>query len=182
MKYIAILFGIVLTALAIINFSLVGGIGFLIFVGVLVIILAFLEGRWPHHNPLFGTVLLAILSIINSLRGVFNFFRLMNGGEVSLPTEAIYTQTTIAGLSLLYIIIGVTLIPDFWEGWKAFGQFLMDWTARVALTFFYFTIFLPFGVGVSLFADPLQIKTRSSSFWQARQTGDRNLKEALRQF
>jgi hypothetical protein len=52
----------------------------------------------------------------------------------------------------------------------------------VVLTIFYFTVFVPFGLGVKLFSDPLQIKTQPDSFWRPRSTGDQTVTETLRQF
>jgi hypothetical protein len=74
------------------------------------------------------------------------------------------------------------LLKKIWEGWKAFGQFLGNMLARVVLTIFYFTVFVPFGLGVKLFSDPLQIKMQPDSFWRPRSTGDQTLTESLRQF
>lgn len=178
MKILAILFGVVLAVLGVVNFNIVGGTGFLVLLGLLAVIFGSLQGRWPHHFPLFGTIMMAILAIINTVRGVLNLVGLLGG----LPQQAVWVQSIIAGVSLLYVILEIILIPDFWHGWKAFGQFLADWVARVALTIFYFTILIPFGLGVSLFADPLNIKKKDSPLWQARTTGDRNLKEVLRQY
>jgi len=78
--------------------------------------------------------------------------------------------------------LGLTLIKDFWRGWKAFGHFLGDLLARVVLTIFYFTVFVPFGIGVRLFSDPLHIKTTASPFWRSRTTGDQKFEDILRQF
>lgn len=182
MKIIAILFGVVLTMLGIINYNIVGGLGLPILFGLLAILLGVLQGKWTHNNPLYGTMMMAILALLGSLRGVTNLFRLLTGSELTLPLQAVYVQSIIAGLSIVYIILCLTLIPDFWHGWKAFGQFLGDWLARVVLTIFYFTIFIPFGVGVRLLADPLRIKNQQHPFWRPRQTGDQNLEELLRQF
>lgn len=73
-------------------------------------------------------------------------------------------------------------LQRFWEGWKGFGHFIGNLVARLVLSLFYFTVFVPFGLGVRLFNDPLNIKTVPSSFWMARQTGDHTLDEVLRQF
>jgi hypothetical protein len=70
-----------------------------------------------------------------------------------------------------------------WELWKKFGRFIGDMVARVVLTIFYFTIFVPFGLGVRLFSDPLMVKSWSTPpYWLPRSTGDRVLDEARRQF
>ena len=46
-----------------------------------------------------------------------------------------------------------------WTLWKRFGRWMGDQVARIVLTLFYFTIALPFGLGVRLFADPFGLKT-----------------------
>ena len=56
------------------------------------------------------------------------------------------------------------MLKRIWEGWKRFGQWIGDMLARVVLTVFYFTIFVPFGLGVRFFSDPLAIKTRPAGF------------------
>lgn len=74
------------------------------------------------------------------------------------------------------------MLKKFWEGWKAFGRFMGNFLARIVLTVFYFTIFVPFGVGVRFFGDPLHIKSRPDTLWRPRSTGDQKLDELLRQF
>lgn len=70
----------------------------------------------------------------------------------------------------------------FWEGWKRFGQAVGDFMARVVLTIFYFTIFLPFGLGTRLLSDPLEIKpSEDGPKWTERKTGDLTLEDARRQ-
>ena len=75
------------------------------------------------------------------------------------------------------------LLKKFWRGWLRFGHFMGDIVGRVVLTIFYFTIMLPFSIGVTLFSDPLDMKHRDKApAWHARTTGDRTLEEARRQF
>jgi hypothetical protein len=75
------------------------------------------------------------------------------------------------------------ILKKFWRGWMRFGHFMGDIVARVAMTIFYFTILLPFGVIVTLFSDPLDRKqTNKPPAWHSRTTGDRTLEEARRQF
>jgi len=76
----------------------------------------------------------------------------------------------------------MALLRKFWESWKAFGHFLGNVVARVVLSLFYFTVFVPFGLGVRWFSDPLQIKTRPNSLWRTRSTMDQTLDEVRRQF
>lgn len=66
-----------------------------------------------------------------------------------------------------------------WELWKRFGLFMGNLFGRIVLTIFYFTIYLPFGLGVRLFGDPLGIKGARPA-WQERTTIDKNIDEARR--
>ncbi len=67
--------------------------------------------------------------------------------------------------------------------WKAFGQAIGDFVARVVLTIFYFTIFLPFGVAARLFGNSFGAPGSSNaSFWQQRATRDKKLSDARKQF
>lgn len=66
-----------------------------------------------------------------------------------------------------------------WHFWKQIGQKIGDFIARVVLTIFYFTILVPFGLGVRLFSDPLAIKQRQS-VWVDRLTKERTLQDAWR--
>lgn len=76
----------------------------------------------------------------------------------------------------------MAFLRRFWEGWKRFGQVIGDFFARVLLTIFYFTIFLPFGLGTRLFGDPLAIKESTKTpKWQERETKDLTLEDARRQ-
>ena len=75
------------------------------------------------------------------------------------------------------------ILKKFWSGWLRFGHFMGDIVARVVMTLFYFTILLPFGVIVTLFSDPLDLKHKDKQpAWHPRTTGDRTLEEARRQF
>ena len=67
-----------------------------------------------------------------------------------------------------------------WEAWKRFGQIMGDLIARIVLTLFYFTIVVPFGLGVRLFSDPLGMRPGTGARWHARPTTDVTLDEARR--
>ena len=69
-----------------------------------------------------------------------------------------------------------------WQKWLAFGRFVGNFLARIFLSIFYFTVFVPFGLGARLFSDPLQVKTSRNSSWRPRITGDQTLEEVRRQF
>jgi hypothetical protein len=69
-----------------------------------------------------------------------------------------------------------------WEAWKRAGQIIGDFIGRVVLTVFYFTIFVPFGLGVRLLSDPLRLNQTLSSYWLSRNTTEPTLDDARRQF
>ena len=71
-------------------------------------------------------------------------------------------------------------LSKFWMAWKRFGQFMGDLIGRLVLTIFYFTIFLPFGLGVRLFGDRLGIKSGLKPKWLSRETLDLTLDQARR--
>ena len=73
-------------------------------------------------------------------------------------------------------------LRKFWELWKRFGQFLGDVLARVVLTVFYFTILLPFGLGVTLFSDPLRKRDGAKPEWLPSVPGERTIDAARRSF
>ena len=56
-----------------------------------------------------------------------------------------------------------------WDYWLKIGRFIGNIIGRIFLTAFYVTIALPFGVGVSLFNDPLDIRDKTKpATWTAR--------------
>lgn len=69
-----------------------------------------------------------------------------------------------------------------WHAWKRFGQFIGDLIGRLVLTVFYFTLFMPFGLGVRLFGDPLAIRPLSRAKWLERRTQDLTLEDSRRLF
>lgn len=71
-------------------------------------------------------------------------------------------------------------LRKFWAVWKKVGQFMGDIIGRIVLTLFYFTIFLPFGLIMRLFRDPLNIKQQIPSRWQARKTKELTLEDGQR--
>jgi hypothetical protein len=73
-------------------------------------------------------------------------------------------------------------LPMIWERWKHTGRAIGDFQARVVLTFFYFVIVLPFGLGVRLLSDPLRLRRpAANSTWIARTTHDTDMEQARRQ-
>jgi len=201
MKILTIVFGILLTISGVWNYTATGtspkGVGgegvwalMPVVFGLLVTLFGFLhstprrgvQGRWPNKHALYGAIMLAIITLIGSIRAMWNLVLLLIGGELALSTELIMVRSLRGILSLVFILLALALIENFRENWKAFGQFLGNWLARAVLTIFYFTVLVPFGVGVRLLADPLHLALKPSPFWRPRATGDQNLEDVLRQF
>jgi hypothetical protein len=60
--------------------------------------------------------------------------------------------------------------PGLWNAWKAFSRRMGNYQSRVLMAFIYFVVVLPFGLGVTLLADPLKIKqTGADSNWQIKE-------------
>lgn len=67
-----------------------------------------------------------------------------------------------------------------WQTWKRIGQFIGDQIGRLVLTVFYFTLFMPFALGVRFFADPLGIRSINRAKWLERSTHDLTLEDSRR--
>jgi hypothetical protein len=74
----------------------------------------------------------------------------------------------------------MNILRLLWAKWRVYGQIIGDMIARVILSLFYFTLFMPFGIGVSLFGDPLDMKRGKATRWLERSTGDRTVEEMRR--
>jgi hypothetical protein len=185
MKALTIVFGILLFLLGAVYYTTSGmaGIAAMVpaLVGLLVILFGLQQGRWEHNHPLYGCLMLTFLIFISSLGYLVDLFRVLTIGEVAVPNVTA-VRSVIGVLSLVYVVLGVTLISDFWNGWKAFGQFMGNWVARIVLTGFYFSVLIPFGLGVRLLADPLLTKRQPHMLWQPRATDDQTLEDTQRQY
>ena len=76
-------------------------------------------------------------------------------------------------------IIRLTLQMS-WQAWKRIGQYIGDMIGRVVLTIFYFSLFMPFGLGVRFFLDPLEIGPGVRASWLERKTHDISLEDLRR--
>lgn len=77
----------------------------------------------------------------------------------------------------------IQILATIWRYWKKFGQFMGDMVGRVVLMLFYVTIALPFGLGVRLFGNPLDIgKKGSPPGWVDRSPLDVSLSSSQNQF
>lgn len=73
----------------------------------------------------------------------------------------------------------MNLLRTIWRKWRAFGKLMGDFVARIFMTVFYFTIAIPFGLGMRLFKDPLHLKSRQSG-WLPRKDSDDTIESARR--
>ena len=73
-------------------------------------------------------------------------------------------------------------LKKVWHAWKKIGQFIGDLLGRVVLTVFYFTLFMPFGLGVRLLGDPMAIRPNVRAKWLERRTHDLTLDDSRRLF
>ena len=75
------------------------------------------------------------------------------------------------------------ILRKAWDTWQRFGRLIGDFIGRVVLTVFYFTVLSPVGLGMPLLSDPLGLRGRGNpSHWLERETRDRALGDAQRQF
>jgi hypothetical protein len=75
------------------------------------------------------------------------------------------------------------MLRRLWEIWKAFSAALGDFQSRIILALFYFTIVAPFGLGLRLLSDPLQLKGfQQARTWPERPAASDNLEKARQQF
>ncbi len=70
-----------------------------------------------------------------------------------------------------------------WKYWKKFGQFIGDLIGRIFLMVFYLTLALPFGIGLRLFGDPLDIRAKAkASTWRERTSPEATIEAGYNQF
>jgi hypothetical protein len=77
--------------------------------------------------------------------------------------------------------MGSDIIHIAWNRWKIVGDAFGDFQARLFAVLFYFTIFIPFALGVRLLGDPLKIR-KPPLKWHDRVPVSTTLDEARRQF
>jgi hypothetical protein len=68
-----------------------------------------------------------------------------------------------------------------WKRWRIIGDAYGDFQARLFAVLFYFTLFVPFALGVRLFGDPLNVRKLPQK-WLDRVPVGSTLDEARRQF
>ena len=67
-----------------------------------------------------------------------------------------------------------------WSAWMRLGRAINNVVARVVMTVFYFTVFVPFGLGVRMFSDPLDMGANGSQGWKPRQSWPTDLEDFRR--
>jgi hypothetical protein len=73
------------------------------------------------------------------------------------------------------------IVRTAWTRWKIISDIFSDFQARLIAVLFYFTIFVPFALGVRLLSDPLHLRKTLSS-WLDRTPVGTTLDDARRQF
>jgi hypothetical protein len=73
----------------------------------------------------------------------------------------------------------IKILKLVWKKWRAFGQIMGDFVARIFMTVFYFSVAVPFGVGVRLLKDPLRLKAKEVG-WLKREERPETIESARR--
>ncbi|MEM7028075.1 MAG: hypothetical protein AAF629_00680 [Chloroflexota bacterium] len=72
-------------------------------------------------------------------------------------------------------------IKKGWQRWLEISQKSANIFGRIIITIFYFTIMLPFSIGVTLLGDPLKLKVHADHHWLDREALSDDLESARRQ-
>ena len=76
-----------------------------------------------------------------------------------------------------------SLLKRLWEKWQRFFNRAGSFQSRIALSLFFFTVAVPFALGVKIFSDPLSLKHRSNkSYWLPGMKTKIDLEQSKRQF
>jgi hypothetical protein len=74
-------------------------------------------------------------------------------------------------------------LSAIWDAWKKFGHWMGEIVGRAFLMIFYLTIALPFGLGVRMLGDPLDVKRRDKQpAWIERESPEATMEAAHQQF
>ncbi len=74
------------------------------------------------------------------------------------------------------------ILRTAWERWQIIGRINGEYVSRFITNFFYFTILVPFGLGVRFFADPLDLRKVAPSYWKERKPVNTALDDARSQY
>lgn len=67
-----------------------------------------------------------------------------------------------------------------WERWKVISNKLLDKEATIILTLLYIILIFPIALIYKLFSDPLNLKSKSKTFWFEKDTENVNSLENLK--
>lgn len=73
------------------------------------------------------------------------------------------------------------ILAKAWQRWKIINKAVGHLHSQAITILFYFTILVPFAIGVRLFSDPLRMRTAGPS-WLKREPVASDLDSARRQF
>ena len=66
--------------------------------------------------------------------------------------------------------------------WMPIAEKIGNFMNRVILSIFYFVVVLPFGLGVSIFLDPLGLRSKRRTAWTKCAPESNTIEESRRQF
>jgi hypothetical protein len=69
-----------------------------------------------------------------------------------------------------------------WERWQIISHINGEYVARFVTNLFYFTILVPFAIGVKLFTDPLDLRRTAASHWKEHKPVGATIDDARSQF
>jgi hypothetical protein len=75
---------------------------------------------------------------------------------------------------------GRNVLTSIWRAWKRIGRAIGDLIGRLVLTVFYFTIFVPFAVGVRVFRRGDSHGSASGGHWDTRELDSDDMIKAKR--
>lgn len=73
-------------------------------------------------------------------------------------------------------------LKNLWQAWTNIVTVIAEFVGQVVLSIFYFTVFMPFGLGATLFGDLLKLKENEANFWLTRQDSPSDFEAAKKQF
>ena len=75
-----------------------------------------------------------------------------------------------------------SILRAAWDRWQIIAKINGDYVARLIVNAFYFTILVPFAIGLKIFSDPLELKRSVSLHWKERKPVGATLDDARSQF
>jgi len=113
------------------------------------------------------------LPVIKAPRRAFSFLTpIIDGSSPRLynPPSFVYKDSTLGNILRLA-----------WNRWRLISRINGDYLARIVVNLFYFTILVPFALGVEWFSDPLELRS-TKVHWLERKPVSTKLDDARGQF